>query len=557
MYIFKYTRLLLTLSLLLASTPVAAAPSHAPATAETWIGAYGGRSEDITRTLVATADGGTTIAGETLSFGAGGYDAWVVKLDSVGDVRWQKTYGGSSADSASSIIATADGGYVVAGNTESFGAGDDDAWVLRLDAAGNVLWQKVYGGRRYDITLSLVATADGGYAVAGYTESFGDSTDVWLLKLDAGGNVQWQRTYGGSSTDWAFSLVATTGGYAIAGRTYSFADPNGGDLWVLKLDPAGDMQWQKTYGGSSLDQADSLIATTDGGYAVAGWTRSFGPGDADVWVLKLDPAGEVQWQKTYGGQYDDWGHSLVATADGGYVVAGSTASFGNGADDVWVLKLDARGNVLWQKTNGDGDADAAFSLVATADGGYAVTGLTDRYPDYNAGVVKLDANGEVGEMCSLTGKSNATILDTAVTPQSSSGTSGNSAVTVANITALPRDSNATTELQCIGGSDTVHVASIDPRYQPARQGYRIGVEIEVVDALDHPVADAEVALTINLPNGRQVRLTGLTGPQGHFSPMGMTSLRGTYIFTVTGVRKAGYVYDPAQNVETTDSVTIP
>ncbi|NPA41170.1 MAG: hypothetical protein GXO18_02745, partial [Aquificae bacterium] len=223
-----------------------------------------------------------------------------------------------------------------------------------------IQWAKVYGGGSSDGAYSIQQTSDGGYVVAGWTSSFGAGlADIWVLKLDANGDVQWQKTYGGSDSDGAYSIQQTSdGGYVVAGWTWSFG-AGSADFWVLKLDANGDVQWQKTYGGGDSDEAYSIQQTSDGGYVVAGRTWSFGTGLTDIWVLKLDANGDVQWRKTYGDSGPNEAYSIQQTSDGGYVVAGVTLSFGTGSADFWVLKLDANGDVQWQKTYGDGDLDWA------------------------------------------------------------------------------------------------------------------------------------------------------------------------------------------------------
>jgi uncharacterized delta-60 repeat protein len=253
--------------------------------------------------------------------------------------QWANTYGGTNYDYANSIQQTSDGGYIVAGETYSFGAVNSDAWVLKLKPDGTVDWQKTYGGTNYDSAYSIQQTSDGGYIVAGYTESFGaGNVDAWVLKLKPDGTVDWQKTYGGADDDSANSIQQTSdGGYIVAGET-SFG-AGYGDAWVLKLKPDGTVDWQKTYGGAADDYANSIQQTSDGGYIVAGATISFGAGNDDAWVLKLKPDGTVDWQKTYGGTNDDFASSIQQTSDGGYIVAGETYSFGAGNDDAWVLKL--------------------------------------------------------------------------------------------------------------------------------------------------------------------------------------------------------------------------
>ena len=207
-------------------------------------------------------------------------------------------------------------------------------------------WDRIYGGNNSDWAKSLIQTTDGGYAVAGSTYSYGaGDADFWVIKLDHQGNTIWDKTYGGSDSDWAQSLIQTTdGGYMVAGWTRS-KGAGGYDFWVIKLDHQGNMVWDRAYGGSDIDWAQSLIQTTDGGYAVAGLTNSKGAGAADFWVIKLDHQGNMVWDRTYGGSDIDGAYSLIQTTDGGYAVAGETLSKGAGKSDLWVIKLDAQGNL--------------------------------------------------------------------------------------------------------------------------------------------------------------------------------------------------------------------
>jgi len=312
-----------------------------------WQKVFGGSSDDLAYSIQQTSDGGYIVAGYTWSF-AGGHDAYVLKLDSAGNLEWQKVFGGSSDDFAYSIQQTSDDGYIVAGYTNSFGAGDDDAYVLKLDSAGTLQWQKVFGGSSDDFAYSIQQTSDDGYIVAGYTNSFGagDYSDVYVLKLDSAGTLQWQKTFGGYHNDYAYSIQQTSdGGYIVAGYTESFG-AGLDDAYVLKLDSAGTLQWQKAFGGSIFDHAYSIQQTTDGGYVVAGETDSFGAGVYDTYVLKLDSAGNLEWQKTFGGSGHDYAYSIQQTTDGGYVVAGWTYSFASSDDnDVYILKLDSNGDL--------------------------------------------------------------------------------------------------------------------------------------------------------------------------------------------------------------------
>jgi hypothetical protein len=366
--------------------------------ASTFAKTIGRSNDDEAWSIIQSSDGGYAVAGWTWSFGAGGRDIYVVKLDASGNVQWTKTIGGSYGDEANSIIQSSDGGYVVAGYTSSFGAGGRDIYVVKLDASGNVQWTKTIGGSYGDEANSIIQSSDGGYAVAGWTGSFGaGGWDIYVVKLDASGNVQWTKTIGGSNDDGALSIIQSSdGGYVVAGWTESFGAGDR-DMFVVKLDSSGNVQWTKTIGGSYGDEANSIIQSSDGGYVVAGRTESFGAGGWDIYVVKLDASGNVQWTKTIGGSYGDEANSIIQSSDGGYVVAGRTESFGAGGWDIYVVKLDASGNVQWTKTIGGSNDDGALSIIQSSDGGYAVAGYTESfgagYSDFY--VVKMDANGNV------------------------------------------------------------------------------------------------------------------------------------------------------------------
>jgi hypothetical protein len=207
-------------------------------------------------------------------------------------------------------------------------------------------WTKTYGGTSGDYADALVQTSDGGYALAGMIESFGAGPlDCCLVKADASGNMQWNETYGGTNGDGAYALVQTgDGGYALAGRTGSFGG-GGDDFWLVKTDASGTMEWNRTYGGTSYDLAYDLVQTTDGGYALAGETCSFGAGNYDAWLVRTDASGTVQWNRTYGGTNEDGATALVQTSDGGYALAGRTTSYGSGEPDFWLVKTKADGAV--------------------------------------------------------------------------------------------------------------------------------------------------------------------------------------------------------------------
>jgi len=346
-----------------------------------WSQTYGGTSHDVAHSVVQASDAGYALAGYAYPSGSIDFDDFLlVKIDSSGSVQWSKTYGGTRDDEAYSVVQTSDEGYALAGCTWSYGAGGGDFWLVKTDANGNVQWRKTYGGIGWDEAHSVVQTSDGGYAIAGITLSFGaGSYDFWLVKTDASGNQQWNRTYGGTSWDWASAMVQTTdGGFAIAGYTNSYG-VGSYDFWLVKTDVYGNEEWNKTYGGTSNEFALSVVQTGDGGYALAGNTLSYGGGGFDFWLVKTDASGNQQWNRAYGGAGNDYGTSVVQTVDQGYALVGSTYSFGAGSNDFWLVKIDSIGNVQWNQTYGGTSGDGASALVQTNDGGFAMAGYTSSY----------------------------------------------------------------------------------------------------------------------------------------------------------------------------------
>jgi TolB-like protein len=378
---------------------------------------YGGGSYDYASFVQQTSDGGYIVAGYTLSFGAVLYDIFLIKTDAYGNVQWAKTYGGTRDDIAYSVQQTSDGGYIVAGLTASFGAGSTDLFLIKTDENGNVIWAKTYGGTRYDWAYSVQQTSDGGYILVGRTESFGAGDyDAFLIKTDANGNVSWAKTYGGIDDDVAYSVQQTSdGGYIVAGWTTSFG-AGGEDILLIKTDANGNIIWAKTYGGTSNDivLVSSVQQTSDGGYIVAGLTWSFSASWPDILLIKTDANGNVQWAKTYGGTGDDWAYSVQQTSDGGYIVAGWTGIWPN--YDILLIKTDAFGNVQWAKTYGGTGSDEALSVQQTSDGGYIVAGWT---ASFGAGgrdlfLIKTDANGDIGS-CEIVQDASPTVTAPSLT----------------------------------------------------------------------------------------------------------------------------------------------
>ena len=286
------------------------------------------------------------------------------------DTQLNLLYGGTADDYARSVVQTSDNGYVLVGTTVSFGV-NTDAWMVRVDSSGNKQWDKNFGGGGYENAFAVIKTNDGGYALAAETTSYGaGGFDFWLVKIDSSGTLEWNRTYGGTGSDEAYCIVQTSdGGYALAGTTTSYGS-GGYDFWLVKTDSSGNRQWDKAFGGTGDDQAYSIVQMNDGGDAIVGTTNSFGSGKEDFWLVKTDSLGNIQWNKTYGGPESDSAKSIVKSNDGGLAIAGVSNS------DTWLVKTDSSGGMQWNNTYGGTSAgyDEANSIVQAADGGYAVAG---------------------------------------------------------------------------------------------------------------------------------------------------------------------------------------
>mgnify|MGYP000980357507 CR=1 FL=1 len=387
--------------------------SHAQAPSIEWQRCLGGTNTDIAQSIQQTSDGGFIVAGGTesndgdVSGNHGAYDYWVVKLNSSGDIEWQKCLGGTDWDKAYSIQQTSDGGFIVSGyigsndGDVSGNHGYDDAWVVKLNSSGDIEWQKCLGGTDNDFANSIQQSNDGGFIVAGFKESNESdmsgnhgAIDALVVKLNSSGDIEWQKCLGGTDYDSAHSIQQISdGGFIVAGRTRSNnGDVSGNhgacDAWVVKLNSSGDIEWQKCLGGTDNDYANSIQQTSDGGFIVAGGTHS-NDGDVsgnhgrdDAWVVKLNSTGDIEWQKCLGGTDNDFANSIQQSSDGGFIVAGETKSndgdvSGNhGVYDYWVVKLNSSGDIEWQKCLGGTDYDYAYSIHQTSDGGFIVAGNT-------------------------------------------------------------------------------------------------------------------------------------------------------------------------------------
>jgi hypothetical protein len=382
---------------------------------------YGGAKSDWTFSAQQTSDGGFIMAGGSTSFGAGNDDFLLIKTDASGNVQWAKTYGGAESEWAYSAQQTRDGGFIMAGYTTSFGA-TSDFILIKTDTNGNIQWAKTYGGIDYDYATFVRQTSNGGYIVSGSTLSFGAGEgDVLVLKLDSNGNIQWAKTYGGPDVDWPSSVQQTSdGGFIVAGETISFG-AGGRDFLLIKIDASGVIQWVKTFGGTGDDRAWSIQQISDGGFIVAGGTQSFGAGGLDFLFIKIDSNGIIQWAKTYGGIGHDFATSVQQTSDGGFIIGGN----------ILLIKTYADGNIQWAKTYGG--VGSAWSFQQANDGGFIIVGNTYSFGagDQDILFIKTDKNGNLGS-CSIVGSPTPTVTSPSPTVTTPSPSTFSPTISVAN-----------------------------------------------------------------------------------------------------------------------------
>lgn len=345
-----------------------------------WTKTYGGYNQDYAFSIQPTLDGGYIITGLTSSFGAGGDDVYLVKTDANGNTVWTKTFGGPYEDWGRSVKQTLDGGYIIAGWTTSFGAGDRDVYLIKTDGNGNTIWTKTFGGTGQERGYFVQQTPEGGYIVVGTTWSFGAGDgDVYLIKTDDHGNTLWTRTYGGNGYDFCRSIQVTPdSGFIMAGQTSSYGH-GGDDAYLIRANKNGEIIWSRTFGAINDDAIYSVGLTSDGGYITTGGTKSFGAGNWDVYLIKTNSAGDLIWSKTFGGYSEERCHEVQETSDGGYISFGFTSSFGAGHYDFYLIRTDANGDSLWTKTWGGNGWDMGESGSITSDSSYIVTGYTESF----------------------------------------------------------------------------------------------------------------------------------------------------------------------------------
>jgi len=410
--------------------------SGAASISQQWVKSYLAGSMGI---INQTMDGGYIGAGY-ISSDSPWTSILVRKLDYNGEISWEKTYAyGDWMNEAYTMEQTSDGGYIVGGHTSSHDS-YDKAWLIKLDSNGDITWQKTYN-EVWRFT-SIQQTSDGGYIAGGdYIEEVTpgiQDNDLLLLKLDSMGNISWAKSYDLSLQEYVPSIQQTPDlGYIVMGNIRLGLVEY--DILLLKLDSSGGVSWQKRYGRDGLYRGFSIHYTTDGGYIIGGGNRVSGPGADDIWVLKLDQNGNILWQKTYGGYDYDYIFSLQSTPDGGYVVVGNTRSFGFGMSDILVVRLDGTGNIIWQKTYGGSDSDSGKYYGETMDGGSVVVGSSfSLSPAGNDTIFKLDSNGDIPD-CDIIGISDLEMFDTDITGEDTNVTIESPPITVTATDSIPQE----------------------------------------------------------------------------------------------------------------------
>lgn len=504
----------------------------------TWAKTYGGIWPYSTSSIRPTSDGGYIMAGGT------GTDAWILKLDFNGDIEWQKIYDGGDIVR---IEQTADGNYIAAGS-RAMGGTCTDLWVLKLMANGDIDWQKTYGIELWHSARAIQQTIDGGYIVAGYVYYGFGEPDFWVLKLDESGNIEWQKRCGiqHKGSESAYSVQQTSdGGYIVAGAGHhapcSIRQTDDGyivggtsPILVLKLNAGGEREWQKEY------SAPSLV-----------------PGDF-CWVFKLNSDGGVSWQKSYDNGDWEWLRVVQQTSDGGYIVAGFTGSsrlgVWNDNRDIWILKLDENGNIQWQKAYGGEYDERAFSIEQTPDDGYVVAGFTNSFgvgepgtENFNALVLKIDKNGNIsGCPAGIIKPSNTTVADTGIKVEDWTIPCWDTDISSLESDASAAETNITPDIVCVGSvdSDNDGVADTEEMGPDGTDINYDGNNDGIPDSRQGNVASLHTVtgdyVTLSSPDGTSLtNVQAVDNPSPADAPGGVDFPYGFFEFTINGVAVGG------------------
>lgn len=358
--------------------------------------AFGGMFADEGAASIQLSNGSFLTAGSVGN--ENNTNVLLINTSAAGDTLWTKTYGGNGNDHAYALTETADGGILITGSTTSFGTGSTDVYAVKTDANGNMLWFKTYGGVGDDAGMSVLQSGDG-YMIAGTTSSFGaGGNDIYVLSIGLTGNLHWAKTYGGAGDEYGNSIALTSdGGFFITGSSNSFNGVNA-DVYLVKTDGSGNKEWSRTYGKSAIDYGKAGMQTADGGYIAVGTSYSFGSGHPAIYLLRTDANGAVVFSKTFTGDSNDFGRAVKQTADNGFVIAGSTTNV-QGNTDVCLIKTDSTGEMMWNGSFGDSNDETAEAVIETSNGQFMITGTTASFGSGNKDLYLIKTNTEGGTSC--------------------------------------------------------------------------------------------------------------------------------------------------------------
>ena len=359
---------------------------------------YGGIFDEYGHSVLQTNDNGYIICGNTTSFGAGGEDVYVIKTDEMGSVQWIKTYGGSNQEHGYFISPINDNCFIVAAEYNNYSNNISQAYILKINALGDTIWTKKYSGLNTAIARCVFQTNDSNYILCGATRASSSvEYDGFLMKITEAGDIIWAKTFGGTGRDWFYDLKQTTdGGYIMCGATNSFG--NGTDFYVVKTNVFGDSLWTRHYDLPKYNASYSIIQNNDGSFFIGGVTvDATGFDIADIQLIKINSIGDTIWTKKYGGSDSDNGCSLAHSSDNGIIVCGWTESFGSGNSDIYLFKIDSAGTMLWSQTFGGNNYEVGYSVQETSDFGFILVGYTQSFGAGEADIymIKTDSEGVV------------------------------------------------------------------------------------------------------------------------------------------------------------------
>lgn len=359
-----------------------------------WDKISGGTNLDKGSFVLLTDDVGCLVTGYTKSYGAGEEDIWLIKVDENGEEIWNKTYGGKGSETGKAIETMGDNDYVIIGKTNSYGSGEDDAWLIKVNRTGEEKWNNSLGGTGWDEGNAIKKTIDGGYIIAGSTTSYkSKGTDAWLIKVNQTGKEEWNRTYGGIEYDEGRSVIQTDdGGYVIAGSTESYGH-GGSDTWLIKVDQSGNEEWNTTFGSELYDICNQVIKTVDDGFIIVGHAETDGGDGWNGIVIKTDSEGIKQWESIVDMDDEITGISSVDKCDDGYIVVGYIGAGGDGQDCL-VAKIGLSGDIVWKRSIGREYGDAGVWIQGYGDNCYFITGYWDYLGigKYDLWLLKIEIN---------------------------------------------------------------------------------------------------------------------------------------------------------------------